>query len=124
MDFLVRWSATFDDQLTSIFLGPAYNLANIDNLTGFVIAWGILALYYFLLYYKLELRFWNSVNGYIDSRRSALFAIIFYYLTSMVLIGILHGPLLAQKKKLARRWARGSVKPPAWLQGALEDLTE
>jgi hypothetical protein len=116
----IRWACTYDDTITSVIFGPLYNLVNIDNSVGFVIAWGIAALYYFLLYYKLELRFWNSVDGYIDARRSALFAILLYYLTSALLIGLTHGPLCAQKKILVRKWARGTIYPPAWLRDSLE----
>lgn len=121
MDTLVRWSATFDDTLTSVLIGPAYNLVNLDNIAGFVIAWALLALYYWLLYYRVEMRFWNSIDGYIDARRSALFAFLLYYLTSMLLIAILHGPMLAQKSKLAAKWRKGNIRAPLWLQSAIDE---
>jgi len=116
----IRWSCTFDDTLTSVVLGPIYNLVNIDNLVGFGIAWGLVALYYYLLYYKLEMRFWNSVDGYIDSRRSALFAILLYYFTSAIFISITHSALCAQKQVLVRKWRKGTIYPPAWLRDSLE----
>lgn len=121
-DVLVRWTCAFDDELTAYLLGPWYNLVNIDNVPGFAIAWGILAFWYFILYYKLDPRWFNSIDGFIDTRRSLLFAVVLYYVTVVLITIVIHKPMCQIKRKMAKRWQAGAIRPPSWLRDDIEEL--
>jgi hypothetical protein len=104
-----------DSFITKYVLTPFYNLVNTNNPLGFIIAWGILGGFWILLYYKAPIGFWNSSDGFIDMRIVTLFSVLLYWVVSSIIIASYHKSGCQSIDRLAKRWAKKQVEPPAWL---------
>lgn len=118
-EFLIRWLDEYDgaDPISQYVLQPIYNFFNFDNTLGFAVAWGIVIGIYLFLYYKAPTSWLNSSEGFIDSRRCLLFALLAYYLIYLFLRFLLSGYAKASKKIIKGKYfSQGSFKIPMYLK--------
>lgn len=112
-----------DSLLTKYVWTPTYNLVNTNNPIGLLIAWGIILGAWALLYYKAPVGFYNSLDGFIDTRITTLFAFLIYWLISCVIITFNRKSGCQSIDRLAKRWAKKQVEPPAWLLPKIYDAS-
>lgn len=121
---LIRWTCGLDgdDFLTKYVRQPLWNLFNVDNFAGFLIAWGIVIGVFGILFYKAPVFFGNSKDGFIDSNISVLFSLLVYWLFTALLIAVSRPSFCKQKARLANQWRLQTVSPPAWLLPTISEL--
>jgi len=127
-DILIPWvcgTSPNSSTLFTYFAQPLINLFNLQfNPFGTIIAWLIVIFWFYILYDVSTPNFLNSQNGYIDFWTSFGFAILFYFLTSIIIIFLTRSSLCAAKEVLAKRWAVLSVSPPYYIRDRVTEIRE
>lgn len=114
---LPQWTCELsDDSLFTKYLWtPTYNLVNVNNPIGLIIAWAIFLGLWLFFYYKAPVGFYNSMDGFIDTRIVTLFSFLGYWLISCIIITLYRKSGCQSIDKLAKRWSKKQIEPPAWL---------
>lgn len=120
----IRWTCDSDEDsmFTKYLYQPVWNLFNVSNIAGWLIAWGIVFLIFWLLYYRLPANGLNSSNGFLDSTRCVLVALAGYFLIAVVFIAITRPSFCKAKALMADEWRVNAVTPPPWLQPTVRKL--
>jgi hypothetical protein len=114
---LLQWTCGVPGKgfLNAYVIQPFYNLTNMENLMGLIIAWSIVIGLWIGLYYSAPCTILNCKDGFIDANTVTISSIALYWAASVVVIMVLRSYYCQQRKRLVQAWRMKTAKPPRWL---------
>lgn len=114
---LLQWTCGLPGKgfFTAYIAQPFYNLTNLDNFLGLVIAWSIVLGIWFYLYYSAPCTVLNCKDGFIDATTTTASSIGLYWAVTVFIIMICRTYYCNKRQKLINSWRNGTARAPRWL---------